>query len=102
MAGSHVVAGDPEKLYRLFVNLIDNAIRYNLNTHGKIMISAEKSKAGVCVEILNSGHEIPEKDLPKLFEQFYRIGKIPVSRPWRIRIGSIHRPKNSPAFIMGK
>ncbi len=69
------VIGDPEKLFRLFVNLIDNAIRYNLPTQGTIKIMAMKSETEVCVEILNSGHEIPEQDLSRLFEQFYRVEK---------------------------
>lgn len=69
------VIGDPEKLFRLFVNLIDNAIRYNLTTQGIIKIMAVKSKTDVCIEILNSGREISEKDLSCLFEQFYRVEK---------------------------
>jgi two-component system, OmpR family, sensor kinase len=69
------VIGDPEKLFRLFVNIIDNAIRYNLTTQGIIRIKAERSKTHVCIKILNSGHEIPEQDLSQLFEQFYRVEK---------------------------
>ncbi|MEX1299612.1 MAG: ATP-binding protein [Desulfotignum sp.] len=69
------VVGDPEKLFRLFVNLIDNAIRYNLTTQGIIKIMAVKSKKEVCIEILNSGRKIPEQDLSRLFDQFYRVEK---------------------------
>ncbi|WP_321495737.1 HAMP domain-containing sensor histidine kinase [uncultured Desulfobacter sp.] len=69
------VMGDSEKLFRLFVNLIDNAIRYNLPAGGEIKIKGTKSKTGVCVEILNSGSKIPEQDIPRLFEQFYRVEK---------------------------
>lgn len=69
------VIGDPEKLFRLFVNLIDNAIRYNLPAGGIIKIRVERSKTEVCIEILNSGFEIPEQDIPRLFEQFYRVEK---------------------------
>ncbi len=69
------VVGDPEKLFRLFVNLIDNAIRYNLTTQGIIKIMAAKSKKEICIEILNSGRKIPEQDLSRLFDQFYRVEK---------------------------
>jgi signal transduction histidine kinase len=69
------VVGDPEKRFRLFVNLIDNAIRYNLTTQGIIKIMAAKSKKEVCIEILNSGRKIPEQDLSRLFDQFYRVEK---------------------------
>ena len=69
------VMGDSEKLFRLFVNLIDNAIRYNLLSGGEIKIKGKKSKTDVCVKILNSGSKIPEQDIPRLFEQFYRVEK---------------------------
>jgi len=36
LAGPHSIHGDQEKLFRLFVNLIDNAIRYNIDCGGKI------------------------------------------------------------------
>ncbi|WP_020587025.1 sensor histidine kinase [Desulfobacter curvatus] len=67
--------GDPEKLFRLFVNLIDNAIRYNLPKKGVIEISLTQSRTMARVEILNTGLKIPEQDLPRLFEQFYRVEK---------------------------
>lgn len=69
------VSGDPEKLFRLFVNLIDNAIRYNLAGQGKIQIRAERSKTQVGLEIYNSGNKIQDQDLSHLFEQFYRVEK---------------------------
>ncbi len=69
------IMGDPEKLFRLFVNLVDNAIRYNLPEKGVIKISLAQSRTTVCIEILNAGLEIPEQDIPRLFEQFYRVEK---------------------------
>nr|WP_320191449.1 ATP-binding protein [uncultured Desulfobacter sp.] len=67
--------GDPEKLFRLFVNLIDNAIRYNQPEKGIIKITLTQSRTMARIEILNAGREIPEQDLPRLFEQFYRVEK---------------------------
>lgn len=69
------IMGDPEKLFRLFVNLIDNAIRYNRPEKGLIKISLAQSRTRVCIEILNAGLKIPEQDIPRLFEQFYRVEK---------------------------
>ena len=69
------IMADPEKLFRLFVNLIDNAIRYNLPAEGIIKIQVERSKTEVCIKILNSGFKIPEQDISRLFEQFYRVEK---------------------------
>nr|WP_319494162.1 ATP-binding protein [uncultured Desulfobacter sp.] len=67
--------GDPEKLFRLVVNLIDNAIRYNLPEKGVIKISLTQSRTLARIEILNTGLKIPEQDLPRLFDQFYRVEK---------------------------
>jgi signal transduction histidine kinase len=75
MAESYLIRGDYEKLFRLFVNLIDNAIRYNLASRGTIEIEMERIKSGVRIDILNSGPNIPEQDIPHLFEQFYRVEK---------------------------
>ncbi len=75
LAGPHPIHGDQEKLFRLFVNLIDNAIRYNLDSGGQILIKAEKSKTKILLEISNTGQQIPENDLPQIFEQFYRVEK---------------------------
>lgn len=75
MAESCLIRGDHEKLFRLFVNLIDNAIRYNSPAKGTIKIVIERKKNCVRVDILNSGTHIPEQDIPHLFEQFYRVEK---------------------------
>ncbi len=69
------VPGDHEKLFRLFVNLIDNAIRYNRPVQGIIQIRVEQKKGRVRIDISNSGPAIPEPDIPHLFEQFYRVEK---------------------------
>ncbi len=69
------VPGDHEKLFRLFVNLIDNAIRYNRPVQGIIHIQVELKKGRVRIDISNSGPAIPEPDIPHLFEQFYRVEK---------------------------
>ncbi len=67
--------GDPEKLFRLFINLIDNSIRYNFETGGVIVIGGKKSNTAIVLDISNTGLPIPEKDLGLVFEQFYRVEK---------------------------
>lgn len=69
------VQGDPEKLLRLLVNLVDNSIRYNLNKSGTIIINGTRTVNGLVLELLNTGLPIPEKDLELVFEQFYRVEK---------------------------
>ena len=58
----------------VFKNYIDNAIKYN-HQQGNIVISAEAKNKFVQVDISDSGIGIPEKDIPRLFERFYRVDK---------------------------
>ena len=68
------VKGDEEKLRRAFSNLLDNAIKYN-EDGGQIAIRAERDVAEAVVIIENTGPGVPEEDLPKVFDQFYRVEK---------------------------
>jgi hypothetical protein len=53
-------------------NLLENAIKYS-PPNSKIMIMSEEKED--CVEIVfeDEGHGIPEKDIPKIFDKFYRV-----------------------------
>ena len=64
---------DPEKLARVFNNLITNALKYG--SGGKhIYLSAKKFSAReVEVVVANDGQKIPEKELTQIFERFYRV-----------------------------
>ncbi|MFA5906659.1 MAG: HAMP domain-containing sensor histidine kinase [Desulfobacula sp.] len=68
-------SGDSEKLFRLFINLIDNSIRYNFEKEGIIIIKGEKTDKELLLEISNTGRPIPEADISLVFEQFYRVEK---------------------------
>ena len=65
------ISGDEEKLRRLLINLVDNAIRYN-RPRGEIRCRAEQQNAHLVVTIANTGPEIAEEDRIRVFEQFYR------------------------------
>lgn len=71
---SIVVLGDPDKLIRVFENLLMNAITYG-SDGGKVDIHVHKSMDVAIVEVVNYGEPIPAGDLPQLFERFYRIDK---------------------------
>lgn len=66
---------DYEKIHRLFINLIDNGIKYNRDNNGWLRISASQDKNEVAIDVSNSGETIPEKDLTHIFKQFYRVEK---------------------------
>jgi signal transduction histidine kinase len=65
------VFGSSSKLRQLFINILDNAIKYG-STHSAITVNAELASEAVRVTIKNVGDEINPEDLNKIFEPFYR------------------------------
>lgn len=65
---------DAEKIYQVFLNLIDNAVKYS-ESGAQVQVSAHETASEVVVEIKDNGLGIPEEDLPHLFERFYRVDK---------------------------
>ena len=66
------IDGDGDLLARLFDNLISNAVKYG--AEGKrIVLRLRKEKNFVRVTVLNFGYIIPEKEIPLLFDKFYRV-----------------------------
>lgn len=64
---------DPDKITRVLVNLLDNAIRFT-PAGGKIQISVEHLPVQnkLLVKVSDSGPGIPEKERPRVFEQFWQ------------------------------
>jgi two-component system phosphate regulon sensor histidine kinase PhoR len=68
------VYGDKERLSQVLTNLIDNAIKYNVDG-GSVEISTLLTDKGLCVTIQDTGIGIPEEHLARIFERFYRVDK---------------------------
>lgn len=66
------VYGDPDKLARVFDNILRNAIAYCYEDT-KIAIQAEKKKNDIEITFTNSGDRIPGDMLQTIFEKFYRV-----------------------------
>ena len=79
--GTPDILGDEDRLQQLLINLIDNAVKYTPE-HGEVLVHAgfePESNGGdpprVAVTVSDTGCGIPEKDLPRLTERFYRVDK---------------------------
>ncbi len=73
-AQSAMVAGDRPKLQRVVANLLDNAIKYT-PSGGTVTLSVAADAAGVKVDVVDTGVGIDEKDIPRIFDRFYRGDK---------------------------
>lgn len=71
-----IIQGDAEKLHRAFSNILDNAVKYSADG-GRIELTAapSASAAGAAVTVFNTGPGIAEAEIPKVFDQFYRVEK---------------------------
>jgi len=68
---------DEEALTQILDNLVANAIRYN-HRGGTVTLSAKAapdSGDSLCLEVADTGIGIPESDLPRVFERFFRVEK---------------------------
>lgn len=68
------VVGDKNRLRQVFINIIDNALKYT-EPGGAIEIVAEKNDSAVIVSVSDTGAGIAPEDLPKVKTKFYKANK---------------------------
>jgi two-component system phosphate regulon sensor histidine kinase PhoR len=68
------ISGDKDRLMQIFVNLLDNAVKFNQD-NGTITINATEDKDDVIINIIDTGAGIPKEEIQRLGERFYRVDK---------------------------
>jgi len=73
-SGECVVLGTRDETHQVIYNLVDNAVKYSA-IGGSVQVSLERVGDLVVLTVADNGVGIPEADLPRIFERFYRVDK---------------------------
>lgn len=69
-----IIVGDRDRLKQVFLNLVDNAIKYTPQG-GEVTLSLSKDDTWVKVAVRDTGIGIAPENIPNLFDRFYRVDK---------------------------
>ena len=70
-----MVPGDSEKIKTVLKNILNNALTYSASSDKPVTVSLEQNMSTVVIHIKDRGIGIPNKELPFIFEPFYRVDK---------------------------
>ena len=63
-----------DDLYQIVFNLMENAVKYNL-PGGSVEVTLDSTGEGCVLKVEDTGVGVPEEDLAKIFDRFYRVDK---------------------------
>jgi two-component system phosphate regulon sensor histidine kinase PhoR len=70
-----VVFADADLLARAVENLVSNAIKFS-TASTEVSITADQHQEGIAISVADHGYGIPEPDLTRIFEKFYRVPRV--------------------------
>ena len=72
---SAIIAGNQDEITEVFVNLIENAIKYGFENSDIIVSIYNDGQGMVKIDVINEGEGVEEQHLTRLTERFYRVDK---------------------------
>ncbi|HET9493037.1 MAG TPA: HAMP domain-containing sensor histidine kinase [Chloroflexia bacterium] len=73
-AGQLTTPADPDRLKQALGNLVDNALKYT-RAGGSVLVDSAPVPGGVRISVRDTGRGIPEEELTRVMERFYRVDK---------------------------
>lgn len=68
------VLATKDELHQVLYNLLDNAVKYS-HDGGQVWVSLRRERGQAVLTVSDDGVGIPEEDLPRIFQRFYRVDK---------------------------